>query len=133
MSLLLRLASAPMNLHLMDQTATCSTAGRHVPFHLPPALFSQFLTVDGVSLQMAQANSLVRSVQVDLHGLHVDEALKVLETHLNSLGGLGHPGGVLLQVSARIETLCHVFIAQSRKKPTSSFISSHGAQQFVCR
>ncbi len=36
--------------------------------------------------------------QVDLHGLHVEEALQVLEQHLLSLGGLGCPGGVLLQV-----------------------------------
>lgn len=38
------------------------------------------------------------SVQVDLHGLHVEEALQVLEQHLLTLGGLGCPGGVLLQV-----------------------------------
>ena len=37
-------------------------------------------------------------MQVDLHGLHVEEALQVLEQHLLSLGGLGCPGGVLLQV-----------------------------------
>lgn len=37
-------------------------------------------------------------LQVDLHGLHVDEALQVLESHLIGLGGLGHPGGILLQV-----------------------------------
>lgn len=37
-------------------------------------------------------------VQVDLHGLHVEEALQVLEQHLLTLGGLGCPGGVLLQV-----------------------------------
>ena len=36
--------------------------------------------------------------QVDLHGLHVEEALQVLEQHLVSLGGLGCPGGILLQV-----------------------------------
>ncbi len=36
--------------------------------------------------------------QVDLHGLHVEEALQVLEQHLLSLGGLGCPGGILLQV-----------------------------------
>jgi hypothetical protein len=36
--------------------------------------------------------------QVDLHGLHVEEALRVLEKHLIALGGLGHPGGILLQV-----------------------------------
>ncbi len=29
----------------------------------------------------------------------MDEALKVLETHLIALGGLGHPGGILLQVN----------------------------------
>lgn len=38
------------------------------------------------------------TVQVDLHGLHVEEALQVLEQHLLTLGGLGCPGGVLLQV-----------------------------------
>lgn len=38
------------------------------------------------------------AVQVDLHGLHVEEALQVLEQHLLTLGGLGCPGGVLLQV-----------------------------------
>lgn len=37
-------------------------------------------------------------MQVDLHGLHVEEALQVLEQHLLSLGGLACPGGVLLQV-----------------------------------
>ena len=37
--------------------------------------------------------------QVDLHGLHVDEALRVLESHLIALGGLNHPGGTLIQVS----------------------------------
>ncbi len=55
--------------------------------------------------------------QVDLHGLHVEEALQVLQQHLLSLGGLGCPGGVLLQVtqmhlpgthdqSAHFEKLC---------------------------
>ncbi|KAK9908758.1 hypothetical protein WJX75_002414 [Coccomyxa subellipsoidea] len=42
--------------------------------------------------------NLLNRWKVDLHGLHVDEALKVLETHLIALGGLGHPGGILLQV-----------------------------------
>ena len=41
---------------------------------------------------------IVMLVQVDLHGLHVEEALQVLEQHLLTLGGLGCPGGVLLQV-----------------------------------
>ena len=41
-------------------------------------------------------------LQVDLHGLHVEEALQVLEQHLFSLGGLGCPGGVLLQVLLQI-------------------------------
>ena len=41
---------------------------------------------------------IVMFVQVDLHGLHVEEALQVLEQHLLTLGGLGCPGGVLLQV-----------------------------------
>ena len=36
--------------------------------------------------------------QIDLHGLHVDEALRVLESHLLALGGLNHPGGTLIQV-----------------------------------
>ena len=43
--------------------------------------------------------------QVDLHGLHVEEALRVLERHLIALGGLGHPGGTLLQ--ARRALPCH--------------------------
>ena len=38
--------------------------------------------------------------QVDLHGLHVDEALRKLESHLIALGGLNHPGGTLIQVSS---------------------------------
>ncbi|CAL8460679.1 g210 [Coccomyxa elongata] len=42
--------------------------------------------------------NLLNRWKVDLHGLHVDEALRVLETHLITLGGLGHPGGILLQV-----------------------------------
>ena len=41
---------------------------------------------------------MLMRVQVDLHGLHVEEALQVLEQHLLTLGGLGCPGGVLLQV-----------------------------------
>ena len=43
-------------------------------------------------------------LQVDLHGMHVDEALQVLENHLLNLGGLGCPGGVLLQVVRSIAT-----------------------------
>lgn len=39
--------------------------------------------------------------QIDLHGLHVDEALRVLESHLIALGGLNHPGGTLIQVCCR--------------------------------
>jgi hypothetical protein len=35
---------------------------------------------------------------VDLHGLLVEEALQKLELHLVSLGGLGHPEGILLRV-----------------------------------
>lgn len=42
--------------------------------------------------------SVTNRFKVDLHGLHVEEALQVLEQHLLSLGGLGCPGGVLLQV-----------------------------------
>ena len=37
-------------------------------------------------------------LKVDLHGMHVEEALSVLENHLLNLGGLGCPSGVLLQV-----------------------------------
>ena len=37
-------------------------------------------------------------MQLDLHGLHVEEALERLEHHLVTLGGLGSPGGILLQV-----------------------------------
>lgn len=37
-------------------------------------------------------------MQVDLHGMHVEEALNVLENHLLNLGGLGCPSGILLQV-----------------------------------
>ena len=36
--------------------------------------------------------------QVDLHGMHVEEALTVLDRHLVNLGGLGSPSGILLQV-----------------------------------
>ncbi|KAA6417051.1 MAG: hypothetical protein FRX49_12993 [Trebouxia sp. A1-2] len=42
--------------------------------------------------------SVTNRFKVDLHGLHVEEALQVLEQHLLSLGGLGCPGGILLQV-----------------------------------
>lgn len=45
-------------------------------------------------------------LQVDLHGLHVEEALQVLEQHLLSLGGLGCPGGILLQVGPLSITSC---------------------------
>ena len=38
------------------------------------------------------------ALQLDLHGLHVEEALERLEHHLVTLGGLGSPGGILLQV-----------------------------------
>lgn len=44
-------------------------------------------------------------MQVDLHGLHVEEALRVLERHLIALGGLGHPGGTLLQVPRAVPGL----------------------------
>ena len=37
--------------------------------------------------------------QVDLHGMHVEEALTVLDRHLVNLGGLGSPSGILLQVT----------------------------------
>lgn len=50
-----------------------------------------------VLYQPAQGRGVLLS-QVDLHGLHVEEALQVLEQHLLSLGGLGCPGGILLQV-----------------------------------
>ena len=48
-------------------------------------------------LKLDMSRGLLLS-QVDLHGLHVEEALQVLEQHLLSLGGLGCPGGILLQV-----------------------------------
>lgn len=38
-------------------------------------------------------------VQIDLHGLHVEEALTRLEDYLIKLGGLAHPAGILLRVS----------------------------------
>ncbi|DBA98882.1 TPA: hypothetical protein ACH3X1_014639 [Trebouxia sp. C0004] len=44
--------------------------------------------------------SVTNRFKVDLHGLHVEEALQVLEQHLLSLGGLGCPGGILLQVGS---------------------------------
>lgn len=44
---------------------------------------------------------------MDLHGLHVEEALRVLEKHLIALGGLGHPGGILLQVRIGSVHLAH--------------------------
>lgn len=37
-------------------------------------------------------------VQIDLHGLHVEEALTRLEDYLIKLGGLAHPAGILLRV-----------------------------------
>lgn len=42
--------------------------------------------------------SVTNTFKLDLHGLHVEEALQVLERHLVSLGGLGHPGGIVLEV-----------------------------------
>lgn len=48
---------------------------------------------------MQFVTSLWDYVQVDLHGMHVEEALNVLENHLLNLGGLGCPSGVLLQVN----------------------------------
>ena len=50
--------------------------------------------------------------QIDLHGLHVDEALRVLESHLLALGGLNHPGGTLIQVSCSQTFGCHENICQ---------------------
>ena len=59
-------------------------------------------------------------VQVDLHGLHVEEALRVLEQHLLTLGGLGCPGGVLLQVRCAsllaaqpFDVECHMYKRQT--------------------
>lgn len=42
-------------------------------------------------------------VQIDLHGLNVDEAMAMLDRHLANLGGLSAPGGILLQA-------CHVLL-----------------------
>ena len=47
------------------------------------------------------------ALQLDLHGLHVEEALERLEHHLVTLGGLGSPGGILLQVKPPRIT-CHI-------------------------
>ena len=46
------------------------------------------------------------ALQLDLHGLHVEEALERLEHHLVTLGGLGSPGGILLQVTPARITCC---------------------------
>ena len=44
-------------------------------------------------------NSLILNIfKLDLHGLHVREALDVLSHYLHSLKALGHPGGILLHV-----------------------------------
>ena len=37
------------------------------------------------------------AVQVDLHGLYVEEALTVLDRHLSNLGGLSSPSDIVLQ------------------------------------
>ncbi|KAK9828543.1 hypothetical protein WJX72_000676 [[Myrmecia] bisecta] len=41
---------------------------------------------------------VVNRLKVDLHGLHVDEAIRKLEKYLFNLKELGHAGGILLQV-----------------------------------
>ena len=40
----------------------------------------------------------VNRFRLDLHGMHVPEALAALRRHCAALGGLAHPGGVLLHV-----------------------------------
>ena len=41
-------------------------------------------------------------MQIDLHGLHVEEALTRLEDYLIKLGGLAHPAGILLKVCLHV-------------------------------
>ena len=36
--------------------------------------------------------------QIDLHGMHVDEALATLESTLANFSSMSHPGNILLQV-----------------------------------
>ena len=42
--------------------------------------------------------SLVNTFKVDLHGMHVKEAIGVLRRYIEGLRAVGHPGGVLLRV-----------------------------------
>jgi hypothetical protein len=65
-------------------------------------------------------------VQVDLHGLHVEEALRVLERHLIALGGLGHPGGILLQVR-RLPILYSLLCSPYRPHAAPHLCNGHRA------
>ena len=49
-------------------------------------------------------------MQVDLHGLNVDESMLVLDRHLANLGGLYHPGGILLQVRGHVMCPSHTLV-----------------------
>lgn len=46
----------------------------------------------------AHNSSLVNTFKVDLHGMHVKEAVDVLRRYIEGLSAVGHPGGVLLRV-----------------------------------
>lgn len=46
----------------------------------------------------AHNSSLVNTFKVDLHGMHVKEAVGVLRRYIEGLCAVGHPGGVLLRV-----------------------------------
>ena len=50
---------------------------------------------------------------MDLHGLHVEEALRALENHLLALGGLNHPGGTLLQVCCQTCLIPHWLVCSA--------------------
>ena len=49
-------------------------------------------------MSLGMAEHWCVGVQIDLHGLHVEEALTRLEDYLIKLGGLAHPAGILLKV-----------------------------------
>ncbi|KAL6781747.1 hypothetical protein ACKKBF_B09285 [Auxenochlorella protothecoides x Auxenochlorella symbiontica] len=51
------------------------------------------------ALSYIGSNSVHRNeFTLDLHGMHVEEALEVLKRHLHTFSKLGHPGGVFLKI-----------------------------------